>query len=619
MTHDSLLLQKLQEIEDLPLRTIATRAANGSLKDLDDLFSRAKDMPTVESKLILPVFYANLDLTRMPTAAAMDAIPPSSSSLVSVEAAFTSLRLLGLGPGHLTTALDFWPRVWKWTNFLLVYSSCIGVPEESVGFTFLAFLAYMPREANEVIVTIPGVRRVFARAWTLLFQTENLDKSSAAFDGVAYFLSWAINPSGRDNFAEFIDGAGGTPDDLASLVVKHIHHFMPLTSRDVLPKRSVLYMITVLKFVDETTEGSDGVFDNALLARGIIRTLTVTLLRLVALPDCPALLFKSCFVLLTRRLHYADHRWLRVALKEGLLRVILLCSIHPQRLDIVEVGKYVREVLSFSTVYYPTVSQLAKSLPFIEHLERSTVFRSSSLYRDWLAFSKLVEKRIALKNQLDSEGHRSLRACDNLECGRITEKENIRRCAGCVAAYYCNRICQTRDWKADHKNECQRLHAARRLYPANFTTRETSFMRAILTQDYQTAKRDMWASQIACMSANPTVPIYTSFDYTRHTDPVVCVYKPDMSTHFRYIAAEWDTVAARVARSRGRMELHLICVHDRGKAVYRIFPMRLATSERYRGILRIAQIATGEGVSAPRVIQGIQVLLTSHADEVIIH
>ena len=56
---------------------------------------------------------------------------------------------------------------------------------------------------------------------------------------------------------------------------------------------------------------------------------------------------------------------------------------------------------------------------------------------------------------------RSQAVCAGPGCVRkLGSDEFLEQCAGCLRTYYCGKACQTADWKAGHKAECEELAAA---------------------------------------------------------------------------------------------------------------------------------------------------------------
>lgn len=43
------------------------------------------------------------------------------------------------------------------------------------------------------------------------------------------------------------------------------------------------------------------------------------------------------------------------------------------------------------------------------------------------------------------------------------EQTPLKKCNGCLRAYYCSRECQVRDWKGGHKGQCQALQQVNRV------------------------------------------------------------------------------------------------------------------------------------------------------------
>ena len=55
--------------------------------------------------------------------------------------------------------------------------------------------------------------------------------------------------------------------------------------------------------------------------------------------------------------------------------------------------------------------------------------------------------RLALKPSLDAIRLKQCRTCHK-------EGAELLKCVTCTAVYYCDKTCQKRDWKADHKMTC---------------------------------------------------------------------------------------------------------------------------------------------------------------------
>ncbi|KAJ6485413.1 hypothetical protein C8R47DRAFT_538535 [Mycena vitilis] len=79
-------------------------------------------------------------------------------------------------------------------------------------------------------------------------------------------------------------------------------------------------------------------------------------------------------------------------------------------------------------------------------------FYCPDVFEAWLKVRELVDVRLKLLPDFESEGYVSRRACDNMECGIIQDKSSLRYCSGCREL--CSRYCQRMDWHSGHRESC---------------------------------------------------------------------------------------------------------------------------------------------------------------------
>ncbi|KAJ6485397.1 hypothetical protein C8R47DRAFT_538169 [Mycena vitilis] len=103
------------------------------------------------------------------------------------------------------------------------------------------------------------------------------------------------------------------------------------------------------------------------------------------------------------------------------------------------------------TTMFCKIWQLQIPHPPRTYLGRNSIARTSST---WLKFRELVDVRLKLLPDFESEGYVSRRACDNMECGIIQDKSSLRYCSGCRELSYCSRYCQRMDWHSGHRESC---------------------------------------------------------------------------------------------------------------------------------------------------------------------
>ncbi|KAF8961758.1 hypothetical protein BDZ97DRAFT_1827860 [Flammula alnicola] len=73
----------------------------------------------------------------------------------------------------------------------------------------------------------------------------------------------------------------------------------------------------------------------------------------------------------------------------------------------------------------------------------------------WLELIKFL----GIRDEDVRERHRLDRKCGTLVCPHGLDTHSVKRatCMGCYAVFYCDRACQTKDWKYWHKDECKKF------------------------------------------------------------------------------------------------------------------------------------------------------------------
>ncbi|KAJ6620465.1 hypothetical protein B0H10DRAFT_1078715 [Mycena sp. CBHHK59/15] len=181
--------------------------------------------PGVPSQIFLPALYATLDPARIPSPHELDTTSPLPSSVSPILLAHILIQCLFRFDPFIPPEVrpDLWPRLWKWMEFIDIYGYCLPAPapapETTRGYFVLLIGSLQgDGETAKLIDATPGVRVFVATAWTLFLQYEELDMVGLA--SVSHFIRRCdMSPTSLE---EFVEGAGGSLNDLASLVVKHI-------------------------------------------------------------------------------------------------------------------------------------------------------------------------------------------------------------------------------------------------------------------------------------------------------------------------------------------------------------------------------------------------------------
>ncbi|KAK6991883.1 hypothetical protein R3P38DRAFT_3438212 [Favolaschia claudopus] len=273
-------------VADLPTscRKYASNAAAGSAKDLNMLFllMDADKIPATKLSLLLPVFYQNLDVRGCPTLDSVDVqgpnfISPIVRALGSMKGLFM-LREKNQITSEVGEAL--WPRLWTWIQALDLYRDVVkqivevSWPEYMTYNLFVAmFYLARPNPGAVLLADIPSLRAILARAWMFFVQADALNEPG--FNTVAMFFFSDAAPARSDHLSEYIDGAGGTIDAFAGLVMDYFALSFPSrhSGRMALSSANYHFSIGLIRLLIEGEEADDPL-STVLLNRGFIRQLT---------------------------------------------------------------------------------------------------------------------------------------------------------------------------------------------------------------------------------------------------------------------------------------------------------------------------------------------------------
>ncbi|KAJ7932836.1 hypothetical protein B0H13DRAFT_770894 [Mycena leptocephala] len=226
-------------------------------------------------------------------------------------------------------------------------SSFCRVPGLGGVFPHLPRAAYVVRTPSDRVGYLQGLSEVF-RTWALSVQTvkstyDYATLSSIVIDHIQSWKGW--NPSVPSNLQNLTDGAGGTIDDVAILVVGHIHRVLQIGVDDdeMEPHHIMALLHGLLVFLAEIERPESmhetgnsmviaGPLARALSARGFVPAV-VSLMRalssppLVSVQPSSAVTISRCFMLLERILLASKgHRLLPDALEAGLLVALVSCA-----------------------------------------------------------------------------------------------------------------------------------------------------------------------------------------------------------------------------------------------------------------------------------------------------
>ncbi|KAJ7176053.1 hypothetical protein C8R43DRAFT_974873 [Mycena crocata] len=441
--HPSLRLENLLRLPPTT-RRIARAAVNDSPSNIFELHLLVAKKPESETVLFLPVVYLHLDPLGIPTDEQIDRNISGENRAAIVSALFSLMTLADLARSSFFSealALEFWPRVWPWLEFLWLYSAALTVPQTPYkAYTLyasicLAFGAFAPIAA--VQSATPNLFMLLTQAWAILLRlAENEDMFSRLADIVNFINTRRLLDG--SHLSDIVDGAGGSLGDLASLLIENIAYipqFLKLGYSDATIFKFWAATLSFMLAVRATEQSFIGI----LVSRGSLSGL-ITGFCDIADYDMrvPSKIMDDIFpnilcAMLECSLGYPGV--VIQALKADLLRGILIVG---QRAGIqhTHMKNLLHRVLPNALVYHSVLSQLRGSLADVEALSHLQLTLRPGLRKEYAAFVRLATQRIELMQWYDSVDYVSHVACHNIDCGKISRRTDFRRCSACQSVYY---------------------------------------------------------------------------------------------------------------------------------------------------------------------------------------
>ncbi|KAJ7136193.1 hypothetical protein C8R46DRAFT_1322330 [Mycena filopes] len=589
--------------------------------------------------MLFPVFYINLDPTRIPRTAARDKLVLSNDDQIPVYQAICAMTVLSAYPPLQPDACSkFWERMWEWLPWLVETRHLTAPaanpeatpanPEATHYSCLVSFITPLQRSAgaSAVIAASAGIGVFVAGAWKSL-----LADYDPAWGPTLITLAEIVGQYNLETpipVEEFVVGAGGSASDLTDLVLNHLHL---LLKTDLSAPGVLKDMFTFTTFLMSPT-GSP--FLGLLLQRGIIPLIIGALIDLSArgAEDYVLHILKNCWAFFAHLFDLpAANGPLQLALKSQprLLHAILSSSRY-QNEDPTYVTRVVEKVLQQTiprALFYPRViAAVQKALTKVSSSELQTSLAAGSgLLQHWIALLPLVAQRRRVWKYRRSTDCITHNACDNLECGRILIKRSFRCCEQCEQRYYCSYACQRRDWQqGGHREECtprepldgpheRPLPGSRHMYTAaasipSWRRGDREFLRTLLDHEYHTQKFNVLARQAIFLKGNPDTPFLTLFMFQAGGCRIDVF--PSTNPALEEPAAGLAALRARAICSGGRLQLHVAWWKDGARFLWHIFPLRSESGASGAALVRIARdIPDGVGNALPHnIVARLQVL-----------
>ncbi|KAJ7675647.1 hypothetical protein DFH06DRAFT_1434795 [Mycena polygramma] len=587
----------------------------------------------------LPVHHHLLDPARIPTTGELDTY--SLDLLSTVYAASVAVgTIVGLDiPPEV--GVDFWPRLWKWVDFLWTFrdflETAIPMPSgENLSLGLVTFTYrlcdYAPNRA--LVESTPGFQVFVVRAWASLIEREDFARNVPTPE---LFIVHDLLTRGTVLLEERIEGAGGGIADLARLVMTHIDLVAtgedePLSMDKASLLQTVLDIVLVtdgigaLHYHPETTMAFSREFRASLLCRALasaslVKTLTINARNLSQMktPAADGIATKCLEVLAVIFKFSRGFRLLRVAIRIGLIPAILA---HTQRRGAIATHsfylqntllKLLTQILIPASVHYHVLVDLTTAFLTATVNDEENDFRRPDVRQAWKHFAYLVEIRVNFLRVFDSNDYVTRRACDNVKCGIILQKSDLSRCSGCQVLLYCSRDCQRLDWDSGHRESCVWYLSRRSTFRLDYTSRESAFMRALIHNDYTHMRLQIYKGCVEHWVVRPEAQLFVLFDYLSAGPQISVHIAKEDPTKDAIHSLYWSDLAARESRSAGRIALHIMRVYEGAGQLDTVILLRRMTSKIPNALKQIA--ASAGSFDPAQVEEQIRILLEEDVAE----
>ncbi|KAJ7675622.1 hypothetical protein DFH06DRAFT_1317786 [Mycena polygramma] len=589
----------------------------GGTEALSDFVTR---LTGNEYVFALPVFFLHLKKSKIPSPAEFDSIisnPKRALDLGPIMGAGLCLNelygmiLLSRIPAGAYT--DLWPSLYPWMIFTDVYWEYLPrqfqviSPKDICAASSGIILAFGDHtDTSHLVRTAPRIRAVLVKYWRALADNDGLiawhEGMDPQTDGwvhlyriVTFLCEDEVKSASR--LEELADGVDGSKYELALLFLQQLRG--AATHCNSRPGVGAM-TLTVIMALITARDGDSPQFKETLLSLGLVPNLIRALramddyTRYNDPEDIGPGIAIGFGLLVSRFQCVSGEHWLAQAIESGLLDLIIRLGISTRPVPAFDprstfplLKQMLQNVLPGYFVYYPVTLAMKNHYPPIRSAAATPAFKRCAISDLWAEFTKFAEQDITAFDFFKSKTRRPAKACENMECLRIAEKSQFRRCSGCGRAYYCSVKCQKVDWTCGHKNWCRKLASMH--FPGPCTARDRAFLAAFMQHTLtSTLKIELMLYQLEFIYTNPGMDFFTAFNFIQRTDGPGSGWIT-VSPISEYNSAEAPYRIAQLARSGRRMQLHSVRMNGGPTPFVRMLPLWSSSSLVRDGLVRVAK------------------------------
>ncbi|KAF7324040.1 MYND-type domain-containing protein [Mycena kentingensis (nom. inval.)] len=630
--HPSLHLDRLQKLPS-HIQSLAKSASQGSLASIQTLKDQVYEsrIPERYWEHLVPALFAILDPTSIQSLLESCRVGYAPQLDTATKTVILALKLLSFvfSRCHKTNRLpggifeDIWARLWAWMEFFELAAVFVSPAPDTFRATTYALCVQTLRwlckytssrpEYHRIVFNTAGAIEYLGAAWSQTAGCANYATLECFSLVIAMYFDVSRAPIASDSVDPYLGAlvhAVGSSSSLARTVVTHIlgvlSHPIDPSDHPIFDLQGVFELLH--RVLNPLRSRQDYGLPTALADAGIVGVLVATCRRMVKesfVPrdSDPALAVmddvnNSLLTLLILVLGHIPRRQERVceALRAGLVSFLGECP--PALWSNPKTGPKLKFIVSSSLreclVFHSTLSALRPHFAEMSRIMNPTLdMPDEDFVHDWQGFLGLAKDYFEILDSYEQGSLTKYRACDNLSCGAIREKHGLKRCAGCLTAYYCSKRCQKRAYRVGgHREDCDLLQIRRRELCADIGPKDRAFLRAILHNLYESRKDHVAMGLFTATKMQPNHVPYTVFNLSGGNCEIRVISRLEES-----IAAQ--ITPAHLAKQRpgaggdARMDMHLLEITGRTQkdraTRFILMPMRSQSTKIHDAIRWLAE------------------------------
>ncbi|KAJ7610112.1 hypothetical protein FB45DRAFT_942746 [Roridomyces roridus] len=555
---------------------------------------------------ILPACYGQLDPMQAERFESLDFITTVADAQHLMTVFLAMERLLRVPKIPKGCYSELWSPLWRWSLLVRRHDYCL--PQHTrQGFllTVIQLFAKIHRNCDvtaKAINATPGLRQLVARVWVILSRKTNAICADGARDDILDLLHHGLDIKNPEHLNDLIEGCGGSLVHFADVLVGF---FTNLASNNA--DQSLRLMDGAFSVMGGTMDIRPE-FPEVLRGRGFVRALVVMLRRIAShSPSTEYALDEACQGLLSNILPVPSEERIVEAIEAGLLQLIASAMQNPRLISEQLLKFALLDILCTYSVYRSVLARLSSAMVEVDATMDDTLASRSPVWELWIVFRDILSEMANTLRIHRAPNLPPTRACDNIECGLLPGKHDLKCCSRCETVFYCSTDCQRLDWRRGHKRMCAKIRTHFLQSPeiiAMQSSRDESFFRTVAFTAYHNNMAPILLEELSYILRYPDLrlPFVAFLNFDGGGVGIGGLTERNIAFGREIFGPMWYDHIARAAGTRGQNHLQLIFVFCSIESTKRI-ATHLFAIPKPRGVREALVALAMSGEVPPGVVE----------------